>query len=154
MSIPTIDISAIFVENAFVAPHPPSLLDLAQLIDEACKVWGFFNIINHGISQELIDRVEAASRVFFASDSSVKKVGHPFSLVKGQACAKKDVRTSRGFLNKEYTKNIVDWKECFDFACWTGEDHEEEGLAGRLHFFYHLRSRDVADAPKFSGNNV
>ncbi|KAL9316152.1 hypothetical protein ACSQ67_017153 [Phaseolus vulgaris] len=33
-----------------------------EQIEDACKNWGFFELVNHGISQELLDRVERLTK--------------------------------------------------------------------------------------------
>lgn len=37
-----------------------------QLIRQACKTWGVFQIINHNISMDLLDRIEQAGKKLFS----------------------------------------------------------------------------------------
>eukprot|EP01018_Ginkgo_biloba_P004521 Gb_11130 [translate_table: standard] len=57
IQIPIIDLQGLNAEN------PKS--DLIQEIARAAQDWGFFQIINHGISDSLIAQVQAVSKSFF-----------------------------------------------------------------------------------------
>lgn len=46
--------------------------DLAAQIGEACREWGFFYIVGHGVNQQLQDRLHDVSRQFFAQDLESK----------------------------------------------------------------------------------
>ncbi|XP_057533548.1 gibberellin 20-oxidase-like protein [Amaranthus tricolor] len=59
-------------------PNPSSLSSLL----EACKEWGFFQITNHGISQELYTKLASFSTQIFSLPSDVKLKLGPFSSVK------------------------------------------------------------------------
>ena len=70
----------------------------------ACREWGFFQIVNHGVDHELIRRTWQQTRAFFA-----------------QAVATKGgvLRTREnpwGYYNNELTKNQRDKKEIFDYT--------------------------------------
>ncbi|MEM9182550.1 MAG: 2OG-Fe(II) oxygenase family protein [Pseudomonadota bacterium] len=73
----------------------------------ACRDWGFFQVINHGISAALIDRVWAETRSFFLLPEPDKA----------------NIRRSRdnpwGWYDRELTKNRQDQKEVFDFTVET-----------------------------------
>ncbi|XP_051142835.1 jasmonate-induced oxygenase 2-like [Andrographis paniculata] len=95
-SIPIIDLSPLEFSDS------PS--GLVSEVGEACRDWGFFQVINHGVDSRLRRRVESAARKFFALPKQEKtKVsrgdGNPF-----------------GYYDREHTKNVRDWKEVFDFA--------------------------------------
>lgn len=45
---------------------------VADAIGQACRSYGFFYIIGHGVSEELQNRLEAQSKVFFAQELEVK----------------------------------------------------------------------------------
>ena len=80
--------------------HPATL----QLLDTACRDWGFFQVTNHGIDANLIAAIFDQMRAFFAQPSVIKR---------------EISRTSSntwGFFDQELTKNKRDWKEIFDFG--------------------------------------
>ncbi|KAK4392721.1 1-aminocyclopropane-1-carboxylate oxidase [Sesamum angolense] len=49
MEIPVVDFSKV---------NGKERADTMALIDHYCKEWGFFQLINHNISEELLDRVK------------------------------------------------------------------------------------------------
>ncbi|XP_021748228.1 gibberellin 20-oxidase-like protein [Chenopodium quinoa] len=59
-------------------PNPSSLSSLL----EACKEWGFFHIINHGISEELYSKLSSFSRQIYSLPSETKLKLGPSSSVK------------------------------------------------------------------------
>jgi len=60
-SLPVIDVSALVTEN----PTEEALRSVAKAINEACRNWGFFYIINHGVSEKLQEQLESSSKQFF-----------------------------------------------------------------------------------------
>jgi len=76
---------------------------VAQSINFACKEHGFFYIKGHGIEQELIDRLDHISRVFFKLPDEIKM---ELKMENGGLAW-------RGFfkLGGELTSNMPDWKE-------------------------------------------
>ena len=88
------------------------IVDLAQIdaertrteVDEACRNWGFFQVLGHGIDASLIDAVHRQMRAFFAQPREAKR-----------ALARSE-RNPWGYYDQELTKNTRDWKEIFDFA--------------------------------------
>lgn len=85
------------------------VIDLAgrQVVEEisaAATEWGFFQIVNHGIAQALMDEAVARTRHFFELPLEQKNA----------------VRRTRenpwGYYNNELTKNQRDKKEVFDFT--------------------------------------
>lgn len=91
-SIPVIDIRQL--------QHPETLSQL----DEACREWGFFQVINHGIPQDAIDKIFAQAHAFFDLPLETKR----------------EISRTRenlwGFYDRELTKNVVDLKQVFDFG--------------------------------------
>ncbi|KAJ7951143.1 2-oxoglutarate-dependent dioxygenase [Quillaja saponaria] len=70
VELPILDISQ---------PLPPSSL---SCLAQACKDWGFFHIVNHGISKELHTQLHLLSEELFSLPSDIKlKVG-PLSSIK------------------------------------------------------------------------
>ena len=73
-------------------------------IDQAAAEFGFFQIVGHGVSPDLIDSVWRQTRAFFAQDRAAKLT---LSRTKDN---------SRGYYDRELTKRARDLKEVFDFA--------------------------------------
>lgn len=44
--------------------------DLVNEIGEACKVWGFFTVTNHGVPKDLVDRMVTVTKDFFHSPAT------------------------------------------------------------------------------------
>lgn len=82
---------------------PDTQLLVAQIAD-ACKNWGFFQVINHGVPSQLREKVFLASKSFF-SQSKEEKLR-----------VSRDERNPLGYYDTEHTKNVRDWKEVFDFT--------------------------------------
>ncbi|GAB2267275.1 hypothetical protein Dimus_002261 [Dionaea muscipula] len=79
--------------------------DIARLVAEigdACSKWGFFQVINHGVPSESVDRLESLSREFFSLPLEEKKK------------VRRDEGNPMGYYESEHTKNVRDWKEVFD----------------------------------------
>ncbi|XP_059434485.1 protein DMR6-LIKE OXYGENASE 2-like [Corylus avellana] len=73
-------------------------------IGDACKEWGFFQVINHGVPSEKRQRIEDASRKFFAQSLEEKRK------------VRRNDKEVLGYFDTENTKNVRDWKEVFDFT--------------------------------------
>lgn len=89
-----------------------SLADL----DAACRRWGFFQVVDHGIEEPLIARVIEQMDVFFALPRAEKA---------------QILRTRSnvwGYYDRELTKNTRDWKEIFD----VGHEQSEGPVAGAV----------------------
>ncbi|MCZ6918118.1 MAG: hypothetical protein O7I93_15200 [Gemmatimonadetes bacterium] len=100
-------------------PSPVPIINVAPLIggeagrelaavvagvSAACRDVGAFQVINHGISESLIQCVWRETRRFFA-------------LPRGQKLAiSRTKENSRGYYDRELTKNARDLKEVFDFG--------------------------------------
>lgn len=95
--IPLIDLSPL-------ESHPAALETLVAEIGDACKNWGFFQVINHGVPLQFRQKIELVSKEFFAlSKEEKKEVG-------------RDEVKPTGYYDTEHTKNVRDWKEVFDFT--------------------------------------
>ncbi|XP_059637038.1 protein DMR6-LIKE OXYGENASE 2 [Cornus florida] len=93
--IPLIDLSSI---------SNPNHDELVAKIGDACKNWGFFQVINHGVPFERRQKIESGARKFFGQSKEEKlKV-------------KRDEVNPLGYYDTEHTKNVRDWKEVFDFT--------------------------------------
>lgn len=79
--------------------HEPETM---RALDVACRDWGFFQVINHGISESTTDSLQREMRSFFELPSETKS---------------RVSRTSEnvwGFFDQELTKNILDRKQIYD----------------------------------------
>ncbi|KAH9656317.1 Fe2OG dioxygenase domain-containing protein [Citrus sinensis] len=99
--IPLIDLSPLSSPNDANTKH---IDDLVAEIGNACKTWGFFQVINHGVPLEKRQKVEDAMRKFFAQPLEEKRK------------VRKDEKKAVGYYDNEHTKNVRDWKEVFDFV--------------------------------------
>lgn len=98
-SVPVIDISAI-ARNAAGETAQRAVNEIAC----ACRDWGFFQVVNHGVPDSLVDEVWHHTLSFFASPAAMKQ---------------RILRTKEnpwGYYNNELTKNQRDKKEVFDYT--------------------------------------
>lgn len=100
-NIPLIDLSPI--TNRDFSSDPKAVQDLADKVGHACKTWGFFTVINHGVPSDVKKKIMEVSRKLFALPLEEK--------VKFRRA---DHNTA-GFHNDEHSKDLKDWKETFDF---------------------------------------
>lgn len=88
------------------------VIDIANLervgtrsaIDAACREWGFFQIVGHGIDRQLIAALQRQMRAFFAQPPAAKR---------------ELLRTADnpwGFYDRELTKHTPDWKQVYDYG--------------------------------------
>ncbi|KAE8008956.1 hypothetical protein FH972_005414 [Carpinus fangiana] len=100
--IPLIDLSPIATHSS----DEVSAIDegVVREIGNACKEWGFFQVINHGVPLEKRQRIEDASRKFFAQSLEEKRK------------VRRNDKEVLGYFDTEHTKNVRDWKEVFDFT--------------------------------------
>ena len=96
-SVPVIDIGKI--EGA----------DALRSIDRACREWGFFQVVGHGIGEQVTSGLFEEAQAFFAQPADVKRL-----ILRTQD-------NPWGFYDRELTKNTLDWKEVFDFGPADGE---------------------------------
>ena len=94
--IPVLDVSAIGLGN-----HDD---DLSAAIADAASRFGFFQIVGHGIDAGLIDDLWVQIRAFFNQPIERKRA------------VARNKTNSRGYYDRELTKNARDQKEVFDFA--------------------------------------
>jgi isopenicillin N synthase-like dioxygenase len=89
--------------------------DVARQIAAACRDFGFFYIVEHGVDQLLLERLENISRQFFALDLETKL---EIAMTRGG-------RAWRGYfpLGKELTSGSPDMKEGIYFGAELGSDH-------------------------------
>lgn len=84
--------------------------DAASLreIDDACRDWGFFQVVRHGIGREVTGALEREMRAFFALPPEEKRR------------VERSEANPWGFYDRELTKNVRDWKQIFD--CGSEDD--------------------------------
>ena len=88
------------------------LIDVATLdsqatlavLDDACREWGFFYAVRHGIAERIFDDVQTDARAFFAQSRESKRA------------ITRTADNPWGYFDREYTKNTRDWKETFDYG--------------------------------------
>ena len=98
-AVPVIDIAAVLQDAA-----APQARAAVEQIAQACREWGFFQIINHGVAQTLIEATWRETRAFFRRPAESKRA---------------ILRTREnpwGYYDNELTKNQRDKKEVFDFT--------------------------------------
>ena len=78
--------------------------DAIEEVAQACREWGFFQIVNHGISEELIDELWRQTQLFFSEPDRSKE-----SILRSR-------ENPWGYYNNERTKNQRDKKEVFDYT--------------------------------------
>ena len=71
-------------------------------LDRACREWGFFELRNHPISQDLRAKMLQSMEGFFSLPTRLKR-----------GC-ERTADNHWGFYDRELTKNVQDWKELFD----------------------------------------
>ncbi|XP_010028524.2 probable 2-oxoglutarate-dependent dioxygenase At5g05600 [Eucalyptus grandis] len=105
-SIPLIDLAALagYSPSDGAAADSAAIKGLVAEIGEACKEWGFFSTVNHGVPAEKRERIEREGREFFRQDLEEKKK------------VRRDEKRTPGYYETEHTKNVRDWKEVFDFT--------------------------------------
>ena len=97
--VPIIDIAELRVDSAASAARPA-----VDQIAEACSSWGFFQVTNHGIADELIEEAWQQTRGFFDLPIDSK-----MSVVRNR-------ENPWGFYHNELTKNQRDKKQVYDFT--------------------------------------
>ena len=80
----------------------PGSDEAMRLLDDACKEWGFFQIVGHGIDQALLQETLRQMGKFFGLPSDEKR-----SIIR-------TADNAWGYFDQELTKNVRDWKEIFD----------------------------------------
>lgn len=103
-SAPIIDIGPLLRSVDYTGKEAQTVLLKLQ---EACRIWGYFNIINHGIDKDLQSRLFHQMELFFSSSKETK-----YSV-------KRTPTNSRGFADDELTKQLRDSKELLDI----GQEH-------------------------------
>jgi isopenicillin N synthase-like dioxygenase len=91
-------IDAVPVIDASKLPDPASL----RALDRACREWGFFQVVHHGLDRDAILALQREMRAFFALPLETKRE------------VERTAENPWGFYDRELTKNERDWKQIFD----------------------------------------
>ncbi len=75
----------------------------AAAVAAACRRWGFFQVVNHGVLSVLVERMWGEAHRLFALPMADKR-----ALLRSRD-------NPRGYYDRELTKNARDLKEVFDF---------------------------------------
>jgi len=73
-----------------------------RAIDHACREWGFFQVVRHGVEREVMLALQREMRAFFALPLEAKRR------------VERSAENPWGFYDRELTKNTRDWKQIFD----------------------------------------
>jgi isopenicillin N synthase-like dioxygenase len=92
--------------------------DMLRRLDAACRDWGFFQIVGHGIDPLLLDELQDRMRAFFALPLARKRA------------VERTATNAWGFYDRELTKNARDWKEIFDVGRADGAGNAPQWPAG------------------------
>ena len=84
--------------------------DVIDAVGAACRDFGFFQVTGHGIETHTVEEVFAAARTFFALPMADKRA------------ISRDKDNTRGYFDRELTKNVRDRKEIFDFGYLRNSD--------------------------------
>ena len=108
LHLPVVDISALVSGREDLHTVP-------EQIEKACREFGFFYIVGHGVDEELQQRLEQVSRQFFAQEVQTKL---EISMSRGD-------RAWRGYfpVGGELTSGRQDLKEGIYFGAELGRDH-------------------------------
>jgi isopenicillin N synthase-like dioxygenase len=98
-SVPVVDFAPLR-SPADAAAQQQSLDGLAR----ACREWGAFQLVGHGIPRELTQRFAREMRRFFSMPREAKDA------------LRRGPDNAFGYNDRELTKNREDWKEVFDFG--------------------------------------
>ena len=75
-----------------------------EALDNACRDWGFFYAVKHGLPDSLTTSLFHEARVFFAQSVDAKRT------------IERTAENPWGYFDRELTKNTPDWKQTFDFG--------------------------------------
>ncbi|XP_076926075.1 protein LATERAL BRANCHING OXIDOREDUCTASE 1-like [Bidens hawaiensis] len=102
--IPQIDLSPYITITSSPNTNPEAIHNLVDQIRDACKNWGFFQVINHGVPIDSREKIQLAAKRFFDQPTDEKRQ------------VKRGEKNPFGYYDTEHTKNVRDWKEVFDFT--------------------------------------
>ncbi|MEO8017031.1 MAG: 2OG-Fe(II) oxygenase family protein [Pseudomonadota bacterium] len=92
--------------------HSPPIIDIAdaeraythQVIDSACREWGLFQVVGHGIDPRLLAALRRQMHALF---------GAP---LESKLAIARTAENPWGFYDRELTRHTRDWKQVYDFG--------------------------------------
>ncbi|OIW02362.1 hypothetical protein TanjilG_08509 [Lupinus angustifolius] len=107
-SIPIIDLHGLHVSNRS---------EIIQNIAQACQNYGFFQVVNHGVPEDVVDKMVKVSKEFFdlAESERLKNYSEDSS---------KTTRLSTSFNVK--TEKVSNWRDFLRLHCHPLEDYVKE----------------------------
>lgn len=87
----------------------PEALSTVNAIGAACRDWGFFQAVGHGVDSLLIARAQREMRAFFAQPLAAKQ-----AIVRS-------AENPWGFYDRELTRHTPDWKQIYDVGPASGD---------------------------------
>jgi isopenicillin N synthase-like dioxygenase len=73
-------------------------------LDRACRDWGFFQVVNHGVPEGVLQELRVRMHEFFCMPKAAKRA------------IARTAENPWGYFDQELTKNTLDWKEVFDYG--------------------------------------
>jgi isopenicillin N synthase-like dioxygenase len=96
--------------------------DTLRAIDAACREWGFFQVVDHGIDPRMLAALQRQMREFFAQPLQRKQ-----EIVRS-------AENPWGFYDRELTRHTPDWKQIYDVGPSDGEAIRPQWPAGLREF--------------------
>src|SRR5688572_8889939 len=75
-----------------------------KAIDAACREWGAFQLVGHGIDLRLLAALRRQMHAFFAQPSATKRA------------ISRTAANPWGFFDRELTRHTRDWKQIYDYG--------------------------------------
>jgi len=82
----------------------PERVHVHQAIDAACREWGVFQVVNHGIDTRLLGALRRQMRALFGASLEEK------------LAISRTAENPWGFYDREITRHQRDWKQIYDFG--------------------------------------
>ena len=96
-SLPVIDIGD---------PEAPRTV---RAVGAACRNWGFFQAVGHGVDPHLIAKLQRQTRLFFGQPIAAKRA------------IERSAANPWGFYDRELTRHTPDWKQIYDMGPASGD---------------------------------
>jgi isopenicillin N synthase-like dioxygenase len=91
-------------------------------LEAACREWGFFQVVRHGIDDGVIQTLHREMRDFFYMEAGAKAV------------IARTAENPWGFFDRELTKNTLDWKQIYDYGPAAGAGERPQWPTARPDF--------------------